>query len=185
MQKGISSQKAAEILKTHGENLLASDKKESAAGIFFSQFKDLLTLILLGAAAVSDDPKNRLIYDYTYQFIKKTLKLAPDARDAMSFTCETDKPFVGTLAPESEKNVSYTVSISPAHGTVTINADGTFVYYPDKGYTGTDTFSYCISEQLGFSDATYFSRVFKKTMGVPPVQYRKRLREKEGNSEKT
>ncbi|MBR3935419.1 MAG: hypothetical protein IKJ57_02595, partial [Oscillospiraceae bacterium] len=53
MQKGISSQKAAEILKTHGENLLASDKKESAAGIFFSQFKDLLTLILLGAAAVS------------------------------------------------------------------------------------------------------------------------------------
>lgn len=53
MQKGISSQKAAEILKTHGENLLASDKKESAAGIFFSQFGDLLTLILLGAAAVS------------------------------------------------------------------------------------------------------------------------------------
>lgn len=53
MQKGLSSQKAAEILKSHGENLLASDKKESAAGIFFSQFKDLLTLILLGAAAVS------------------------------------------------------------------------------------------------------------------------------------
>jgi len=42
-----------------------------------------------------------------------------------------------------------------------------------------------ISEQLGFSDATYFSRVFKQTMGVPPVQYRKRLREKEGNSKKT
>ena len=106
---------------------------------------------VFGAAAVSEDPKNRLIYDYTYQFIKETLKLAPDARDAMSFTCEADKPFVSTLAPEAEKNVSYTVSISPAHGTVTINADGTFVYYPDKGYTGTDTFSYCISEQLGYS----------------------------------
>ncbi len=53
MQKGLSSQKAAEILKEHGENLLASDKKESAAEIFLSQFKDLLTLILLGAAAVS------------------------------------------------------------------------------------------------------------------------------------
>lgn len=106
---------------------------------------------VFGAAAVSEDPKNRLIYDYTYQFIKETLKLAPDARDAMSLTCSADAPFIGTLAPEGEKNVKYTVSISPAHGTVTINADGTFVYYPDKGFTGTDTFSYCISEQLGYS----------------------------------
>ncbi len=106
---------------------------------------------VFGAAAVSDNPKNRLIYDYTYQFIKETLKLAPDTRDAMSFDCGADTPLVDTLAPEGEKNVGYTVSISPAHGTVTINADGTFVYYPDKGYTGTDTFSYCISEQLGYS----------------------------------
>lgn len=106
---------------------------------------------VFGAAAVSDNPKNRLIYDYTYQFIKKTLKIAPDAREAMSFACGADTPLVDTLAPEDEKNVSYSVAISPAHGTVTINADGTFVYYPDKGYTGTDTFSYCISEQLGYS----------------------------------
>lgn len=35
-----------------------------------------------------------------------------------------------------------------------------------------------ISEQLGFSDATYFSRVFKQTMGIPPMQYRKRIRKK-------
>lgn len=35
-----------------------------------------------------------------------------------------------------------------------------------------------ISEQLGYTDATYFSRVFKQTMGIPPIQYRKRLRDK-------
>ena len=53
MQKGLSSRKAAELLEKHGENLLVSNKKESAAKIFFGQFRDLLTLILLAAAAVS------------------------------------------------------------------------------------------------------------------------------------
>ena len=53
MQKGLSSQKAAALLKENGENALAAEKRESAAKIFISQFKDLLTLILLAAAAVS------------------------------------------------------------------------------------------------------------------------------------
>ena len=53
MQKGLSEQKAAALLKEYGENSLASEKKESAVKIFFSQFKDLLTLILLCAAAIS------------------------------------------------------------------------------------------------------------------------------------
>ena len=35
-----------------------------------------------------------------------------------------------------------------------------------------------ISEQLGFSDATYFTRIFKQEMGIPPTQYRKQIREK-------
>ena len=53
MQKGLSSEKAAEILKTAGPNLLSSQKKESGFVIFVSQFKDLLTLILLAAAVIS------------------------------------------------------------------------------------------------------------------------------------
>ncbi len=31
---------------------------------------------------------------------------------------------------------------SPAHGTVTLNADGSFTYTPTTGYSGTDTFTY-------------------------------------------
>ncbi len=53
MQKGISNREAKILLEKYGENKLASEKKESAAKIFISQFRDLLTLILLGAAAVS------------------------------------------------------------------------------------------------------------------------------------
>ena len=53
MEKGLSSQKAALLLEKFGENVLSSEKRESAAKIFASQFKDLLTLILLAAAGVS------------------------------------------------------------------------------------------------------------------------------------
>ena len=53
MQKGLSAQKAEILLKEYGENLLETKRKESAARIFINQFRDLLTLILLAAAAVS------------------------------------------------------------------------------------------------------------------------------------
>ena len=53
MQKGLSNREAEALLEKQGENLLSAEKRESAARIFASQFRDLLTLILLGAAAVS------------------------------------------------------------------------------------------------------------------------------------
>ena len=53
MQKGLSGREAEILLKKYGENKLISEKRESGIKIFVSQFKDLLTLILLGAAAVS------------------------------------------------------------------------------------------------------------------------------------
>jgi VCBS repeat-containing protein len=70
----------------------------------------------------------------------------------LSFNVTADAPFAGTLALEGETVTSYRVAVSPAHGTVTINEDGTFVYYPDEGFTGTDSFAYAVSEQLEFSE---------------------------------
>jgi YesN/AraC family two-component response regulator len=34
-----------------------------------------------------------------------------------------------------------------------------------------------ISKQIGYEDAYYFSRLFKKIMGKSPMQYRKSMRE--------
>jgi VCBS repeat-containing protein len=39
-----------------------------------------------------------------------------------------------------------TKTASPAHGTVTVNADGTFDYQATSGFSGTDTFSYKASD---------------------------------------
>ena len=37
----------------------------------------------------------------------------------------------------------------PAHGTLLLNADGTFKYYPDNNYNGTDSFTYRVSDGNG------------------------------------
>ncbi len=126
-------------------------------GVSEGYYKDALHMYyqdtnVFGMAAHHSNPKYRLIYDYTYQFIKETLKTAPDKRDDLSFSITADTPYSGTLALEGETVTSYRVAVSPAHGTVTINNDGTFVYYPDEGYTGTDSFAYAISDQLEFSE---------------------------------
>lgn len=51
--EGLSSDKAKEILEKNGENVLAETKKKSALQVFFSQFADLLVIILIAAAIIS------------------------------------------------------------------------------------------------------------------------------------
>ncbi|MGH3190918.1 MAG: cadherin-like domain-containing protein, partial [Streptosporangiaceae bacterium] len=41
--------------------------------------------------------------------------------------------------------LTVTGNTTPAHGTVTVNSDGTFTYLPTAGFTGTDTFQYTIT----------------------------------------
>ena len=53
MQKGLTSAEAARLLEKHGENILEGESRQSAAALFVSQFKDLLTLILLCGAVIS------------------------------------------------------------------------------------------------------------------------------------
>ena len=40
----------------------------------------------------------------------------------------------------------------PANGSVTLFSDGTFVYTPNAGFSGTDSFSYTVTNALGLSD---------------------------------
>ncbi len=50
---GLTSEKAEELLKTHGANVLAEGKKKSVLQVFFGQFADLLVIILIAAAIIS------------------------------------------------------------------------------------------------------------------------------------
>jgi VCBS repeat-containing protein len=41
----------------------------------------------------------------------------------------------------------------PSHGTLVLNADGSFVYTPAKNFTGTDTFKYYALDVTPLSNA--------------------------------
>ena len=51
--KGLTEAEANDRLKDYGKNILTGSKKQSAAKIFFDQFKDIMVLILLGATIIS------------------------------------------------------------------------------------------------------------------------------------
>ena len=61
----------------------------------------------------------------------------------------------GLLANDSDLD-STTLSASkltnPVHGTLTLNADGSFVYQPAAGYAGEDSFTYRISDDTASSN---------------------------------
>ena len=61
---------------------------------------------------------------------------------------------------------SYT---QPANGTVVLNADGTFTYMPNSGFTGTDTFTYTICDDDGCDTATVTIIVTGEPQQQPPV----------------
>ncbi len=73
------------------------------------------------------------------------------AASADSFTTLTNAPLTVNAAtgllsndPASARSV---VNVStPAHGTVTVNPDGSFTYTPVTGYTGPDTFTYTVTD---------------------------------------
>lgn len=57
-------------------------------------------------------------------------------------TNDTDSD--GTIDPSTIKIVT-----NPAHGTVTVNADGSITYTPTAGYAGQDTFAYTVADNQG------------------------------------
>ncbi len=105
----------------------------------------------IAVMAYSDDPMYRFQYDATYQFLKGTLDIYPDAKETMTFAVGKDTILDGTLNPEADFAL-YTLSGYTANGSVALSTDGTFRYYPNQGFTGTDSFTYTYNNYLGESE---------------------------------
>jgi hypothetical protein len=62
---------------------------------------------------------------------------------------------------------SLTVSVTnpPAHGSLTVNDDGSFAYVPTPGYTGGDSFTYRVADSAG----DYATAQVTLTVAVPPT----------------
>lgn len=109
---------------------------------FYYQGVDIFLL-----ASRSESDRTRLIYDGTYAFIKGELPRPEPLQDA-SFAGQKGTPLTGTLNATGTDGEVYFLVLSPEHGSVTVDEDGSFVYYPEAGFTGTDSFRVVKSNYL-------------------------------------
>ncbi|WP_172205241.1 retention module-containing protein, partial [Niveibacterium sp. COAC-50] len=89
---------------------------------------------------------------------------APTATNVAVTTLE-DTPVAGRT-PGSDVDgdtLSYAKGSDPAHGSVTVNTDGTWVYTPTKDYNGPDSFTVTVSDGKGGTTTATVS------VGVTPV----------------
>lgn len=78
---------------------------------------------------------------------------APDSVNDV-YSVDEDQPFIavagsGVLANDSDADMDDLTAVlvsGPTHGSLTLNADGSFSYTPDTNYNGIDTFSYRASD---------------------------------------
>ena len=55
----------------------------------------------------------------------------------------------GLLSNDNGTAIVVVSNTAPGHGSVAVQADGAYVYTPDAGYSGPDTFDYTITDSLG------------------------------------
>lgn len=85
--------------------------------------------------------------------------LARPAAAADSYVLDEDAPlthFANVLANDTDANgapLSAVLETGPAHGTLTLNADGSFSYQADANYHGADSFTYRANNGKDFSEA--------------------------------
>jgi VCBS repeat-containing protein len=98
---------------------------------------------------------------------------APNAVDDSYLAFENGSLSVaapGVLANDSDSDgdpLTVSAHTNPAHGTLTINPDGSFTYTPAAGFCGSDSFTYTISDGHGGTDTATVS-ISIACVNVPP-----------------
>jgi VCBS repeat-containing protein len=89
---------------------------------------------------------------------------APVANDVTATTSE-DTPVSGSVAATDVDGdaLSYVKGSDPAHGSVVVNADGTWTYTPNANFNGTDSFIVSVSDGNGGTTTATVN------VGVTPV----------------
>jgi Ca2+-binding RTX toxin-like protein len=80
---------------------------------------------------------------------------APVAASA-SVTMQEDGVLSGSLPPATDADadtVTYASSSNPAHGSVTVQSDGSYSYTPAANFSGSDSFGFSVSDGRGGSNS--------------------------------
>uniref|UniRef100_UPI0031E10BB7 Ig-like domain-containing protein n=1 Tax=Chitinophaga sp. TaxID=1869181 RepID=UPI0031E10BB7 len=89
---------------------------------------------------------------------------APTGTD-QTITTPQNTSYAGTATGNDVDGdpLTFTKATSPAHGTATVNADGTYTYTPATGYTGNDSFTITISDGQLTTTVTIYITVIQVT----------------------
>jgi hypothetical protein len=124
--------------------------------------------------ATSDDASATFPYDLTLTRVSPTNR-PPVAGDDHYSTVSGQQYAVstpGVLANDTDPEADAlrpTVTARPSAGTVTLDSDGSFRYTPDPGFTGTDSFTYAVTDATGDTDqATVTVDVVEAPTDVAP-----------------
>lgn len=96
----------------------------------------------------------------------------PPVASPSNISVATDTTFTGSLTATDSDGDPLTFSLgttAAAHGTVTINPDGTFLYVPASGFIGTDSFSFKVNDGTVDSAEATVSIVIGAQVNTPPV----------------
>jgi VCBS repeat-containing protein len=98
--------------------------------------------------------------------------IAPIAADDAASGDEDDTLSGNVLANDSDANndaLTATLGNAPAHGTVVLNADGSFVYTPGADFNGADSFTYTVSDGNGGSASASVALTVNPRNDAPTV----------------
>jgi CshA-type fibril repeat protein len=71
-----------------------------------------------------------------------------DVQSGVSFTVDAT-PTTGLLSHSSGSNLTIAVGRSVAHGSLVIRPDGSYTYTPSSDFSGTDSFTYSVTDDQG------------------------------------
>ncbi|CAN7618225.1 tandem-95 repeat protein [Variovorax paradoxus] len=101
---------------------------------------------------------------------EQNLNEAPTAPDDTKTTNE-DTPVSGQIVGTDVDGdtLSYVKGSDPAHGTVTVNADGTYTYVPGPNFNGTDSFTVTVSDGHGGTTTSTVNVTVNPVNDLPTV----------------
>jgi hypothetical protein len=126
-------------------------------GVEYGYMKDAIHMYYQGgsifrSASLIKGEYGRLVYDYTYQFIKGTLDPTPEKLPDINVNAKVNTVYSGKLNANDTPYAIYKSVSSPKHGSLTIAENGEFIYCPFEGFKGTDTFTFQYGMYLGWSE---------------------------------
>jgi hypothetical protein len=96
---------------------------------------------------------------------------APVAQ-TLSFTTSNNAAYNGTLSASGNSPYTFTIGTGPTHGSISNfnSSTGAFTYTPVSNYTGSDTFTYTVSNSAGVSLPATITITDGSVSGAPTGQ---------------